>query len=87
MTKPPRYDAEGELINEGSSRIVNLQYNGEPVTAEQEFLVATNNYRASGGGNFPNLDGTTIVIDSPDENRQVIINYLTEEEHGEPLRR
>ena len=79
VTKPPRYDAEGELINEGSSRIVNLQYNGEPVTAEQEFLVATNNYRASGGGNFPNLDGTTVVIDSPDENRQVIINYLTEE--------
>ena len=79
VTAPPRYDAEGMLINEDSSRIVDLQYNGEPVTADQEFLVATNNYRASGGGNFPNLDGTTTVIDSPDENRQVIINYLTEE--------
>ena len=79
VTQPPRYDAEGMLVNEGSSRIVNLRYNGEPVSAEQEFLVATNNYRASGGGNFPNLDGTTTVIDSPDENRQVIINYLTEQ--------
>ena len=84
VTKPPRYDAEGMLINEGSSRIVNLAYNGEPVTADQDFLVATNNYRASGGGNFPNLDGTTIVIDSPDENRQVIINYLTEQETVNP---
>ena len=79
VTAPPRFDADGMLINEDSSRIVDLQYNGEPVTEEQEFLVATNNYRASGGGNFPNLDGTTTVIDSPDENRQVIINYLTEE--------
>ena len=79
VTAPPRYDSEGMLVNEDSSRIVDLQYNGEPVTAEQEFLVATNNYRASGGGNFPNLDGTNTVIDSPDENRQVIINYLTEE--------
>ena len=79
VTAPPRYDSEGMLINEDSSRIVDLHYNGEPVSDEQEFLVATNNYRASGGGNFPNLDGTTTVIDSPDENRQVIINYLTEE--------
>ena len=79
VTQPPRYDAEGMLINEGSSRIVDLRYNGESVTPEQEFLVATNNYRASGGGNFPNLDGTTTVIDSPDENRQVIIDYLSEQ--------
>ncbi len=84
VTQPPRYDAEGLLVNEDGGRIVNLQYNGEPVTADQEFLVATNNYRASGGGNFPNLDGTTIVIDSPDENRQVIINYLTEQETVNP---
>jgi len=46
------------------------------VAAEQEFLVATNNYRASGGGNFPGLDGSRTVIASPDNNRDILIAYV-----------
>ncbi|MCA3235270.1 MAG: bifunctional metallophosphatase/5'-nucleotidase, partial [Cupriavidus sp.] len=38
--------------------------------------VATNNYRASGGGNFPGLDGTKTVYASPDANRDVLIQYI-----------
>jgi 2',3'-cyclic-nucleotide 2'-phosphodiesterase/3'-nucleotidase len=41
----------------------------------QEFLVATNNYRASGGGNFPGLDGSKTVLASPDASRDVLIAY------------
>jgi 2',3'-cyclic-nucleotide 2'-phosphodiesterase/3'-nucleotidase len=84
LSQPSKYDADGNLINENAERIVNLEYNGEPVTGDQEFLVATNNYRASGGGAFPGLDGSNIVIDSPDENRQIIIDYLTETETVNP---
>ena len=79
LSQPSRYDADGNLVNENASRIVNLKYNGQLVTDDQEFLVATNNYRASGGGAFPGLDGSSIVIDSPDENRQVLIDYLAAE--------
>ena len=78
VSQPSRYDADGALVAENAHRIVNLHYQGEPVQDEQEFLVATNNYRASGGGAFPGLDGSNIVIDSPDENRQILIDYLTE---------
>ena len=78
VSQPSRYDADGALIAENARRIVNLQVQGEPVQDDQEFLVATNNYRASGGGAFPGLDGSNIVIDSPDENRQILIDYLTE---------
>lgn len=77
-SQPSKYDADGVLVDEGAQRIVNLEYEGEPVRDDQEFLVATNNYRASGGGAFPGLDGSSIVIDSPDENRQILIDYLTE---------
>jgi len=38
--------------------------------------VATNNYRASGGGGFPGLDGSRTVIASPDSSRDVLIAYI-----------
>ncbi len=78
LSQPARYTLESELADESAHRIVDLQYEGKPIGDAQEFLVATNNYRASGGGAFPNLDGSTIVIDSPDENRQILIDYLSE---------
>jgi len=36
----------------------------------------TNNYRASGGGGFPGLDGQQVVMDAPDENREALVQYL-----------
>ena len=46
------------------------------MSSTAEFIVATNNYRASGGGNFPGLDGTKTIIASPDTNRDVLIQYI-----------
>jgi 2',3'-cyclic-nucleotide 2'-phosphodiesterase/3'-nucleotidase len=57
-------------------RIGKLSYRGKPVAATQEFIVATNNYRASGGGAFPGLDGSKTVFASPDNNRDVLIAYI-----------
>ena len=59
-------------------RIRKLEWRGKPVLPEQEFLVATNNYRASGGGNFPGLDGSRTVIAAPDNNRDILIAYVRE---------
>ena len=57
-------------------RIVALQYQGAPIASGQEFLVATNNYRASGGGNFPGLDGSRTVVAAPDSSRDVLIAFI-----------
>ena len=57
-------------------RIIDLRYRGAPLSASQEFLVATNNYRASGGGNFPGLDGSKTVIAAPDASRDVLIAWI-----------
>ncbi|MFC4559575.1 bifunctional 2',3'-cyclic-nucleotide 2'-phosphodiesterase/3'-nucleotidase [Virgibacillus kekensis] len=78
VTEPARYDNDGNLINPDAQRVTNLKYNGEPVKDDQVFLVATNNYRAGGGGNFPNLDGSQIVLSPQMQNRQVIIQYIQE---------
>ena len=65
------------MINENSSRIVNLKYKDEDVAENDEFLVITNNYRASGGGNFPIFTNDDCVIFiSSDETRQIISDYV-----------
>jgi 2',3'-cyclic-nucleotide 2'-phosphodiesterase/3'-nucleotidase len=57
-------------------RIVDLRYGGRPVADAQSFIVVTNNYRASGGGGFPGLDGSNVVLFAPDANRDVLIDYV-----------
>ncbi|RFU63720.1 bifunctional 2',3'-cyclic-nucleotide 2'-phosphodiesterase/3'-nucleotidase [Peribacillus glennii] len=83
VTKPARYDIKGNKISD-SSRIKNLTYNGQPVDPVQDFIVVTNNYRAGGGGNFPGVKGSEYVVDSPDENRQILMDYITEKKEINP---
>jgi 2',3'-cyclic-nucleotide 2'-phosphodiesterase / 3'-nucleotidase len=76
LSQPSRFDGTGKLIEGNANRIVELSYQGKPVQADQAFVVVTNNYRASGGGNFPGNDGSTIVLDAPDATRDVIIKFF-----------
>jgi 2',3'-cyclic-nucleotide 2'-phosphodiesterase/3'-nucleotidase len=57
-------------------RIDDLKLNGKPFASDQPVIVVTNNYRASGGGKFPNLDGNNIVLSAPDANRDALISYV-----------
>lgn len=77
VTKPARYDADCKVINEqGGNRIQNLTFNGKPVDAKAEFIIATNNYRGY-GGKFAGTGDNNVIYASPDENRQVLANYIT----------
>jgi 2',3'-cyclic-nucleotide 2'-phosphodiesterase / 3'-nucleotidase len=76
LAQASRFDGTGKLVQPDANRIVELSYQGQPVRADQVFVVVTNNYRASGGGNFPGNDGSTIVLDAPDATRDVIIKFF-----------
>jgi 2',3'-cyclic-nucleotide 2'-phosphodiesterase/3'-nucleotidase len=84
LSQPARYGTNGGLQNPDARRIVDLRYQGRPLADTEEFAVATNNYRAYGGGNFPGVGPGQIIFASPDENRQVILKYLEYAKRIEP---
>ena len=81
--------SEIDVTQPAGKRIANLRYRGKPIGADDQFVVATNNYRASGGGSFPGLDGAATLFTAPDSNRDVLIAYvktagkLTRAVHGQ----
>ena len=79
LSQPSRFGPKGEEIHPNAARIVNLEFDGTPVTNDMEFIIATNNYRASGGGSFPGAMGDTIIFEAPDTNRDVIVRYIVEQ--------
>ncbi|HET7267269.1 MAG TPA: bifunctional 2',3'-cyclic-nucleotide 2'-phosphodiesterase/3'-nucleotidase [Oleiagrimonas sp.] len=62
-------------------RVVRLTWKGRPVAPDQRFIVATNNYRAGGGGHFPGMDGTHTVLNAPDGNRAILMAWLRRHPH------
>lgn len=76
VTGPAKFDVGGKLVNASANRVKNVEYNGKPISMDQEFLVATNNYRA-GSSSFPGLNGgNSIVYRSAYETRNVISDYI-----------
>ena len=64
----------GKGIN---ARIVDLAYDGTAVTPAQEFALAVNNYRQSGGGGFPAVSSAPVVYNQQVEIRQLLIDWVT----------
>ncbi|MEV0437361.1 5'-nucleotidase C-terminal domain-containing protein [Streptomyces spectabilis] len=58
------------------SRIVGLRFEGKEVDPAAEFVLAVNNYRASGGGNFPHVAKAKQVWVNSDEIRNTIISWV-----------
>jgi len=66
---------EIDVTQAKGSRIKNLSYKGAPISSTAEFIVATNNYRATSGTQF-GLTAANTIYASPDANRDVLIDYI-----------
>ncbi|UYQ66437.1 bifunctional metallophosphatase/5'-nucleotidase [Streptomyces peucetius] len=66
------------------SRIVNLSFEGAPVDPAARFVLAVNNYRASGGGNFPHVAAAQQLWANSEEIRNTIIAWVQAEGAVDP---
>ena len=77
MFTTPDVQYEIDVTQPVGSRIKGLSYLGKPIDVVQEFVIATNNYRATSGKSFiPKLDGSSTIWASPDANRDVVIAHI-----------
>jgi 2',3'-cyclic-nucleotide 2'-phosphodiesterase/3'-nucleotidase len=58
------------------SRIKDLSYGGAPIDDAQEFAMAINNYRQSGGGGFPAVSTAPVIYNRQVEIRQLLIDWV-----------
>ncbi|KJY41343.1 nucleotidase [Streptomyces sp. NRRL B-1568] len=67
---------EIDIAKAPGSRIVNLSFDGKPLVDSAQFVLAVNNYRASGGGNFPHVARAKQVWANSEEIRNTIIAWV-----------
>jgi 2',3'-cyclic-nucleotide 2'-phosphodiesterase/3'-nucleotidase len=82
LDAPLSYDID--IAQAVGSRILNLAYDGVPVAADKQFVVAINNYRQSGGGGFPGVTMAPVVYNAQVEIRQLIIDWVTANKNIDP---
>ena len=80
LTQPARFDTDGRLRNPHSERIAQITYNGANMQDDDIFLVATNSFRAKGGGGFPSIPADDVVLTSRDRLRDILVSYLKNEQ-------
>ncbi|WP_334115240.1 bifunctional 2',3'-cyclic-nucleotide 2'-phosphodiesterase/3'-nucleotidase, partial [Mesotoga prima] len=64
-----------DISRPAGQRLISATFEGNPLDASMEFLVVTNNYRGSGGGNFPHV-ADNVILATTEINREAIIKYI-----------
>jgi 2',3'-cyclic-nucleotide 2'-phosphodiesterase / 3'-nucleotidase len=91
LSKPPRFDVDGVMINPESHRIVDLHYQGIPIDPAASFVVATNTYRIAANYGAASLANHHVLFRSTESIVDIVQAYIAAKpvgtQGGGPLRR
>lgn len=76
LSQPARFGPDSQPQGEGRGRVQTLTYQDQPVEDDALFYVATNSYRANGGGGFPAFSNQDILYQSDVPMRDILRAYL-----------
>lgn len=65
-------------------RIRDLRFEGRPVDLHETFTLASNSYRAAGGGGYPHLANAPVVWKSSEEMTDLIASFLSRVRNWQP---
>lgn len=79
LTVPSRFDPAGNLTEPDAHRIRNLTLNGRPIDRDADHIIATNDYRANGGGAFPGAGADRVIHETTLRNRDALLDLIRNE--------
>ncbi len=78
LGQPARYDRHGALVHPEARRIRDLRWNGRPLDPGQDFILATNSYRAAGCGGYAWARPDRLVDVGRTPIRDLLIRHIAE---------
>ncbi len=85
LSSPARFDSNGALTDPTAQRVRDLCFGGQIVRDDQSFVVALNNYRASGGGRFPFVTKARAIPLPSRDIKGILRDYLSDRLPADPL--
>ncbi len=77
LSAPARYlPSTGALADPAARRIRSLEVADRPVEDADRFVVATNNYRTGGGGNYPGLGEAAVIAELSTPVRELVAHHI-----------
>ena len=78
VTRPRCYSGDGETRFDTEGRVFNICHDGKPIQPDQEFLIATNTYRGSGGGHFTAPTQAETVMTDNRNLRDILVDHIAQ---------
>lgn len=82
LSQPSRFDPSGKLVAPDAQRIRNLSLEGSAVDPEADYVIATNDYRAHGGGDFPGTGAGKVIHSTTLRNRDALLHLIRRHQVG-----
>ena len=76
VTAEPLFATDGTRLRKGKGRVRELRFHGVAVADDDAFVVASNSYRAGGGGNFPGTGVGHLIYEGDASNRDLLRDHI-----------